>query len=487
MRVEVDYSFFSEEPYIQPLKRAVWANLIHQVIKVPGWDIVQDETGESMKDLGSLLMEHYQLQSYDYWDPYPSYYYRFNYVLNYAFSTWFRKAYSPDPATYSWAVEYPGYTYRCLDGMMSSVNEVYTKEAVEAVGVGFVPMIKFFMMSDPGDYAYYRSLYDTIEDHEPVMEAFESTLTSPWDEWLPDFYTAYLTNQIYPDLWGSNLASVAFDSWDVGNPDLEFHTTLTLSDLSMEAYEIDLSHATFNESAALYLSISSDEVNDQLLDLVALAWNGTSAEYIGKGNEWIIEGIKEELVDLGYTHLIILAVNSSHALNYLGETEVYVDMEVRQVPTWSTVSVDVDVNAWVDGQYLPDENYQWWHAEGEISGTEFNFPIDFTFGSDGYYSHTVGHIEGTFNENYTTIQSLRAELTYYNYVNYVLNSTTYREVHATGPIPVIEGYPGSFFTWGEETCDKIDLLIYTYTGPGGPDQLTDWDCDVTSEIYVGFN
>ncbi len=450
-------------------------------ILIPTTDIDPEIDLDLPEKLGSMLIRLYQENSEGFetggWND-PS-----DRVLHEAFIDWSGEEFTINPALDK-PRQFAGKELYPLDGILAPIE---TSRFPWDQGHGIAPLAKFLMDDARFGVDGYRTAWEQVRLNVPMMDAIKAEMSDPIEVWLTEFFIEYFQGEIYgvdPQLligqpiaqWAPATGSEQF-SLNNDNP-------TAFPDLSAKVIAIDLAQE-YEAGTSLKVQVTSDEVNDDRLSLILFAKEGSGLRYLGHGFDWTLPQLQ------GGGELIAVVVNASHALNYMGSSELYVTMELDQSLSFTVAEVELTMNTWEqlpdweDPFYHPASGYNWRNGRGEISGTQFSVPIDHTTGGTGNYVYHVGHIEGVVNEDFTTLISLTAEVTLYIYENDVHYSTGFASTTISGPISNIPGFPGHWLVEGADTCGHVDSFISTSSG-GFVSWITAWSCDESSELFIGL-
>ena len=351
--------------------------------------------------------------------------------INFAFIIWSEEIFQDSPESFI-PGKLAGNEYRILEGFIAGASNPNDSASLTTHIQGHCALAKFLMNDPRFSYPGFRTVYeDVLLDGASPMEALLDYMGDPIDVWYTDFLISYFQGEIYgvtPD----KLTVNALSGWtpSTENPEYEINQgeQAQFKDLSAKIIPITLL-GPFTENAVLTFQVSSDEVNDDLLELVLFYEENGSFHYLGHGNHWSLSQIQSDLVDQQIDKLWALVVNTSHAVDYLGSSTLYLSMELDQSLSFNTLDANLIINTTGVNSNYPDfvvnrfEHLMRWVGEGNITGTTFNVPIDQTIIIGDWRSEVSGHIEGTVNEDFTELLTLYAESTTYLYENEVYLSS----------------------------------------------------------------
>lgn len=419
-----------------------------------------------------------------------------HYVVHRAFEFWFEKHFrddedfAPDVGTPDYALS-AGFLGR-RSGHGGLLEDLRARS--------MLPMVDA-MMADP---AYgldgFRQCCAAIGTAGEPWSAFFGTLEASLEAWLPVFYADYLLGHHYgldfpvefplEDVWSPDAADPLYEV-DGGDPWL-YH------DLEAKAFGIDLNFATFSPGARMRFQVTSDVVNDQNLSVAVLAQNGDGLFYLGHGTEWILEGLQSELIETqGVRALYAVVVNGSHALDYQGESGVYLTMELLDGLSFGACDLVFRCEA-VEHWVYPDEttadipysDYEigiFFRGEGLIDQTTFTVPIDdvMDWGGDSYVTYQ-GYYTGTCTEDFAQLTEFYGQWTATGYSGGQptgWSSTT--EILLNG---TLQGAGDStywaFTVAGTDACEPVASIVESGSGPSGSYTLSAWSCVESSLLEV---
>ncbi len=418
---------------------------------------------------------------------------RFQIYLHSAFAQWSEEVFTLNPE-YSKPVLFSGHEAYPLRGMASWVASSLDWRDAYFHGTGLAPIAKFLVDDPRFGMVGVRNMYADIKLGRDATRALMDAVTVPVKDWLPDFYQSYFLGEIYNvdynllttdplPAWSPNTGDTVYE---IGQGDHSLYR-----DISAKYIPI---HLTGPYSPGTSMKVTSGPADDEDFasdetSVLLFAVEGDSLRFLGKGHDWALHRLQEDFIDQGITELAAVVVCSAHQADYRSSQRLRVRFELDQI---ETVYVQLITNIWQGlsnyefDQYRPEYQMSWF-GEGDVGGTSFNVPINQTIVIGDYRSEITGHIEGTMNEEFTQLLSLSAESSSSLYHYDVLESTATSSFTLSQAIDCEPGYPGNFWTQGENTCTYVGTLTEIQYFSDRQYWIESWSCDSTSELYIGFS
>ena len=440
--------------------------------------------------LGGMLIRLHQLICYEDGDEF----YGFaDDIISIAFARWAEGHFTVDP-NFRHPSNFAGNEMAVIRGLLSGAPSGF--EGLAGHMNGMAPLAKFLMDDPRYGLAGFRNTYRKVRIGHSVMTGLINSMSDPFRVWFPEFMIKYFSGEIYGVDYNL-LIKDPVDSWTPGPDDEPFYLNDGLSvsfpDLSVKVIPIRL-EAEYSNDAKIHVKTTSEEVSHEDLTVILFSRLGGGLQYLGRGQDWFLENIQQDLVSRGTRDLIAVVVNSSYSGNFRGDSEVDVEMNLGQSSGFTSVLlsslwIDADIFWIPDGPTRPFEDYDLPEitGEGQITPPTFNVPVDFTDQVGGGNSvHYTGTVSGEINEDASVLRSLDVNVTFTYHVGDQEYGPGKVRVIVDGPLESSFG-PGWISAYGTDVCTYVTNVEYEIVAPhGGSLRIDEWRCDEGNYLSIYF-
>jgi hypothetical protein len=193
-------------------------------------------------------------------------------------------------------------------------------------GYALSALLKYLCSEERCGAAWLVNVYSDVREGVSGSKLIVDKVPYSTDVWWPDYLREVYSGEIYTVPWEEVSESVSEIMRVYGEDTTHTYEGGRYAGLTARLYEIDLSHWDTQEDAYLKLTVRSDEVNPDFLEVQLFAKEGDGLQLLAYGQEVRVEDLGA--VQASTPHLIAVVANADYDASSLSSSKIALDITV---------------------------------------------------------------------------------------------------------------------------------------------------------------